>query len=177
MCFLLQKKKTLLNYLSNYNLQLSTARVIYGFKSMTTFKKRTHTLINFMKRRKNYLSVIKAKILLTFQKNLHNQKSQKQHNSLADNKLSNLRRARLFVKSRFARNRQWCRPIVIWSLWFNIAFMFFSLVTFYGIKLNIGYMPYLVLLPLIMFVLIQLPYIIRLLFVVRKNIIFFLNTR
>ena len=32
-----------------------------------------------------------------------------------------LRKARLFVKSRYSRNRQWSKSIVYFGLWFNIT--------------------------------------------------------
>ena len=55
--------------------------------------------------------------------------------------VSILRKSKIFIKSRFSRNRQWCRPIVIWSVWINVLFLGFSIVIFYGFKFKIGYIP------------------------------------
>lgn len=52
---------------------------------------------------------------------------------------SPLRKSRIYIKSRFSRVRQWCRPIVIWSLWLNIALLFFCHAVFYGIKFKVSY--------------------------------------
>lgn len=38
-----------------------------------------------------------------------------------------LRKARLFVKSRYSRNRQWSKSIVYFGLWFNIISVIWSL--------------------------------------------------
>lgn len=52
---------------------------------------------------------------------------------------SPLRKNRVYIKSRFSRVRQWCRPIVMWSLWVNIGLLFFCHTVFYGVKFNLGY--------------------------------------
>lgn len=38
-----------------------------------------------------------------------------------------LRKARIFVKSRYSRNRQWSKSIVYFGLWFNIISVIWSL--------------------------------------------------
>lgn len=59
------------------------------------------------------------------------------HNN--DVKCSILRKSKTFIKSRFSRNRQTCRPIVYWALWLNIAFLGLSQLAFYGFKFSVGY--------------------------------------
>ena len=64
------------------------------------------------------------------------------HNFYENNtKVSNMRKSKIFIKSRFSRNRQWCRPIVFWSLWLNILFLGFSTAIFYGFKFNVSLIP------------------------------------
>ncbi len=48
------------------------------------------------------------------------------------NKTSILRKENVFIKSRYSRNRQWCRPIVVLTLLLN-----FLTVLKYGNKLSI----------------------------------------
>jgi len=55
--------------------------------------------------------------------------------------MSIIRKSKIFIKSRFSRNRQSCRPIVYWSLYMNIAFIGFSQLQFYGFKFSLGYIP------------------------------------
>ena len=59
-------------------------------------------------------------------------------------KLSNLRKSKVFIKSRFSRNRQWCRPIVFWSIWMNCLFAGYASAVFYGFQFHVGYVSYII---------------------------------
>ncbi len=48
-------------------------------------------------------------------------------NSNTENTILFLRKARLFVKSRYSRNRQWSKLIVYFGLWFNIISVVWSI--------------------------------------------------
>ena len=52
---------------------------------------------------------------------------------------SPMRKNRVYIKSRFSRVRQWCRPIVMWTLWLNIFLLFWCNSVFYGIKIKLSY--------------------------------------
>ena len=49
------------------------------------------------------------------------------YNANTENTLLFLRKARLFVKSRYSRNRQWSKSIVYFGLWFNIISVIWSI--------------------------------------------------
>jgi hypothetical protein len=52
---------------------------------------------------------------------------------------SPMRKNRIYIKSRFSRVRQWCRPIVMWTLWLNIVLLFWCNAVFYGFKIKVSY--------------------------------------
>jgi hypothetical protein len=65
-------------------------------------------------------------------------------NIIKKTNVSVLRKNKIYLKSRFSRNRQSCRPIVYWSLWINILFITYSTAIFYGFKFNTTYSPWFV---------------------------------
>lgn len=65
-----------------------------------------------------------------------------------------LRITHAFSKSRFSRSRQYCRPIVIWSLYVNIGFLYACQIFFYGLTFKVSYgaqLAYLALIPYLVY--------------------------
>lgn len=50
--------------------------------------------------------------------------------------ISRLRKSRVFVKSRYSRNRQWCRSIVVLTLFINLLVVMSVLAIFYKLKIK-----------------------------------------
>ena len=61
------------------------------------------------------------------------------------NKISLLRKENIFIKSRYSRNRQWCRPIVIFTLLLNFLTVITTLTLFYKLKINYAKLAWVVL--------------------------------